>query len=119
MDPWTSILNKAGDYGPWGIVIAALAMALVWAVTRNTKLQDMRADDGKLMTAAFIENKNAVEKFTAAMSSRTDAINDWSRQMAATVEAIKELKTGQIAFLQALVDRDRDARQIERERNAR
>ncbi len=119
MDPWTAILTKAGDYGPWGLVIAALAMALVWATLRNARLQDMRADDGKLMTTALLENKNATEKFTAAMASRTDTMNDWSRQMTAMVDAMKGLQTSQTTFIQTLAERDRDSRHAERERGAR
>ena len=106
MDPWSAILAKAADYGPWGLVFAALAMALVWATLRNAKLQDARADDAKLNIRALIESTSATEKFTAAMTVRTDAINDWARQMAGVADAVKELRAGQDRFLEKLANRD-------------
>ncbi len=111
MDPWTAILNKAGDYGPWGLVIAAMGMALAWATLRNAKLQDIRAADAKENIRALIESTSATDKFTAAMNVRTEAINDWGRQMAALIDAMKELRAGQDRFLEKLANRD--------ERNAR
>ena len=119
MDPWAAILTKASDYGPWGLVIAALAMALVWASQRNAKLQDMRVEDGKAFFKAMIENTTATEQLTKAMAARTDTMGDWSRQMITVVDTIKGLQTTQAAFLQTLIDRDRDFRQIERDRVAR
>ena len=118
MDPWASILNKAGDYGPWGLVIAAMGLALAWATLRNAKLQDMRADDGRENIKALVESTNATEKFTPlidkfadAMNLRTDAINDLGRQSASLIDAVKELRAGQERFLEKLANRD--------ERNAR
>ena len=119
MDPWTAILNKASDYGPWGLVIAALAMALVWTSMRNAKLQDMRVEDGKTFFKAMIENTTATEQLTKAMAARTDTMGDWSRQMITMVDAMKGLQTTQSAFLQNLSDRDRDARQFDRDRGSR
>lgn len=118
MDPWTAILTKAGDYGPWGLVIAALAMALVWATLRNAKLQDLRADDAKANITALIESANATEQFTKAMVARTDTMNDWSRQMTAMADAMKGLQASQTTFIQTLAERDRDSRHAERERRA-
>ena len=106
MDPWTSILTKAGEYGPWGLVIAAMGLALVWATLRNAKLQDLRADDGKMNVTALVETKNAIEKFTTAMAARTDAITEWSRQMSAFAESMKELRSSQERFLERLANRD-------------
>ena len=119
MDPWAALLNKAGDYGPWGLVIAALAMALVGTSMRNAKLQDMRADDAKITVKAFVESTNTTDQFTKAMNARTETMTDWARQMTAMVDAMKGLQTTQAAFLQAQIERDRDARQIERDRGAR
>ena len=119
LDPWAAILAKASDYGPWGLVIAALCLAVAWSSVRNAKLQDMRVEDGKTFFKAMIENTTATDQLTKAMAARTDTMGDWSRQMITMVDAMKGLQTTQSAFLQTLSDRDRDSRQFDRDRGAR
>lgn len=119
MEPMNTFVGIAKEYGLPGLVILASWGALVWTTLRKAKTDDERADEGKFMTTALVENKNATEKFTAAMAVRTDAINSWERQMAAVVDAMSRLQTTQAAFLQTLIERDRDSRHAERDRGAR